>query len=310
MKSSTKKTLIVGGVIIGIAAGGGFGVGFFLAKQLKPDVTVIVGGDAAAYEADVDAAYAKYQRAKSSGDFLSALTPDELVNVSYRLFDEHPTHYATGVGATVANTLGLSVTQRIYSTYVKVDDRFFEESASVSDMVNIHNRMYEDKTNTVMYWGKTGDYATYTPETVTNEEYAELMGSNVSKGLRYIVSEKTCVYAASTASGDPSTSASIQGDKIVVELELDPATSVLHYVRQMKNISNLMAYPTFDYVHLTVTMDKALNLESMSTHEAYTATLSSGIGSPLEGRIKTVYSSDGNEVIPAVTDIISYPDEL
>ena len=308
-RKANVKNIIIYSVIGAVAVGAGIGAGLFLHSKLKPDVVVIVG-DADAYRPDVDAAMAKYESAKSNGRFLTALTPDELTVVAYKLFAEKETSLAKGVGYTDANTLGLSVHQVILSTIYRVGDQYFEESLS-QGMVNLYDRMYEADGNTTMYWTKNGNYADCTPETITNEEYREKMGSNVSTGLRYIVSPQTCLYDSPTASGDPATNAYENDEgKIVVELELNPEISVLDYVRQMKSISDLAAYPIFDYVHLTVTMDKNLNLERMVTHEAYYATTSSGVGSPLEGSITTVYSSDGTETIPSITDVITYPDEL
>ena len=301
---------IAGGVA---AAGAGTGVGVYLAKQLKPDITINEGLNGEAYEADVDAAWKKYQSAKSSGDFVGTMTPDELINCSYKVYDDKETHHAMTVGYSIASTLGLDVNQRILGTFVKVGDKFFEEQSSASKLVKLNNRFWEDADNTLCYWGKDANWDKYTPNTVTNAEYRKLMGSNVSRSLRYIVSDKTVLYGKlnNTTLGLQTTRAVKSGDEIMVDVELDTVKTVCYYGQQMKTMSDLLCPPNFAYVHLTVTMD-AVDLfpKSMVVYEGYTATLSSGISSPCDSRCKTVYASDGTETIPELHAEFEYPEEL
>ncbi len=308
-----KKGLIIGIIGSVAAVGAGAGVGVFLAKELKPDITITEGLDGKDYEADIDAAWKKYQAAKPSGNFVNSMTPDELINCSYKVYDSKEKHHAMTVGYSIASTLGLNVDQTVLGYFVKDGDKFFEEQSSYSNLVKLNNRFWEDSDNTLCYWGKDADWDKYTPNTVTNAEYRELMGSNVSRSLRYIVSDKTVIYGKvnNTTLGLQTTRAVKNGDEIVVDVELDTAKTVCYYGQQMKTMSDLIAPPTFSYVHLIVTMDATdLFPKSMVVYEGYVATLSSGIGSPANSRLKTVYASDGTETIPELHAKFEYPKEL
>ena len=268
--------------LVALTAALGLIVGFELSQILKPNTYQFVG-NASNYEADVDAAMVKYEKAKGSGNFLKALTPDEMINVGYRLFSLEESNYTRGVGYTQA----AMVRQEIQSTTVKEGSRYFEESNSIG-LVNLHDRMYESEGQTTTYWGERDDYANHPKKTMSNGEYEEMMGRTVSTSLVYIVSGAT-VLSGTTASGDPPTGASDDGTHYIVEAEINPKIGTLRYKKQMQSISSLKYPPTFEWCHITVTLDHDLNLVKMATHEKYTATTSAGVGSSCEGRLVTCY---------------------
>ncbi len=310
-----KKSIIIAISVGVLAAGAGSGVGVYLAHELKPPISITEGLNGADYEADLSAAWKKYSKAKASGNFVESMTPDELINCSYKVYDEKEKHHAMTVGYSIASTLGLDVNQRILGTFIKDGNNFFEEQSSSSKLVNLNNRFWQDEKNTLCYWGKDANWDNYKPSTVTNEEYQQLMGSNVSRSLRYIVSDKTIIYGKlnNTSLGLQTTRAikNSETNEIVVDAELDTMKTVCYYGQQMKTMSDLYAPPTFKYIHLIVTMD-AVDLfpKSMVVYEGYTATLSSGISSPCDSRCKTVYYSDGTESMPELHAKFEYPDEL
>lgn len=309
-----KKNLVIAIAVAVMAAGAGSGVGVYLAKQLKPPITITEGLNGADYEADISAAWKKYNKAKASGNFVETMTPDELINCSYKVYDEKEKHHAMTVGYSIASSVGLNVTQKILGTFIKDGNNFFEEQGSVG-LVNLKNRFWEDEKETLCYWGKDGKWDNYKPYSITNDEYKTLMGSNVSRSLRYIVSDKTVIYGKlnNTTLGLETTRAvkNDDGTKIVVNVELDTQKTVCYYGQQMKTMSDLLSAPAFKYIHLIVTMSASdLFPESMVVYEGYTATLSSGISSPANSRCKTVYYSDGNESMPELHDTFEYPEEL
>ena len=309
-----KKNLVIAIVVAVMAAGAGSGVGVYLAKQLKPPITITEGLNGADYEADISAAWKKYNKAKASGNFVETMTPDELINCSYKVYDEKEKHHAMTVGYSIASSVGLNVTQRILGTFIKDGNNFFEEQGSVG-LVNLKNRFWEDEKETLCYWGKDGKWDNYKPYSITNDEYKTLMGSNVSRSLRYIVSDKPVIYGKlnNTTLGLETTRAvkNDDGTKIVVNVELDTQKTVCYYGQQMKTMSDLLSAPAFKYIHLIVTMSASdLFPESMVVYEGYTATLSSGISSPANSRCKTVYYSDGTESMPELHDTFEYPEEL
>lgn len=310
----TKKEIIIYAAIAAVALGSGFGVGFYLHSVLKPTIIVLTG-DADKYRADMSVALANYEKAKATRNFVNTMTPDELVNVAFYLFGQKPTPKSTSVGYTQASTLGLSIRQSILDTNIKgADGRHFEESCS-EGMINFYFRMYSEDGITQRYWvhDKPKDFTRTDldqPARMTDDEYREFVGNYISSALRYIVSDKTLLYDKVTPSGEPSTVARVDGDKIIVELELDKDKSTMDYGKQMRAYSDLVAVPTFDYVHLRVFMDLDLNLIRMESHEAYFAMTNSGIGSPLEGFLNTVYYPDSTEPIPSLTDPITYPESI
>ena len=123
---------------------------------------------------------------------------------------------------------------------------------------------------------------------VDNKTYKEEMGRNVSDGLVYIVSDLT--ESKENLSGEGLTKVQKNQDgTYTIDMEVDPLTSTLRYVRQMKTISNLKAPPNFSYVHLRWNFTSDLTLKWFQSKEKYQATLSSGIGSACAGTMTTVY---------------------
>ena len=268
-----------------ISASIGGGAGFYLHSMLKPTITV-VEGDADAYAPDIDAIMTNYNKVKNSGgDYCGKLKAYEIVNAAYEIFSTHTYTYSIGVGASVA--MGL-VNQRIESAQIKEGERYFEESNSTSTYVRLFNRMYQEGEKTTKYWGSNTDYSKDKPEEVSNETYAEQMGRNVSVGLTYLVSEGTESSEDKSGKGLTSVTQDSEG-YITVNFEAKPDATTLRYVKQMKTISNLKTYPSFEYVHLTWKMDKDLNLIWFNNYEKYHATLSTGIGSDCAGSMTTIY---------------------
>lgn len=269
-------------VMLALSSGATIGIG--MAKFLKKDSYEFVVADNT-FEADVDAALAKYESVKGQGNFKDTLTIDEMVNVAYALFEQEEQTYTRGVGASVA--MGL-VEQKIFSTTVHDHERFFEESVSTSNIVTIYDRMFQTGEETTTYWGSNADYASHPVMTYSNDDYKKMMGRYVSTALIYIVSPKTILYDESL-SGHPNTGVSEEGDDYIVEVELSPKYGVLNYQSQMKTISDLANRPPFDYCHLQITMGKDLSLKKMVSYEKYVATTKMGIGSSAEGSLATAY---------------------
>lgn len=270
--------------IVMIALTGGATIGVGLAKFLKKDSYEFIVSDNN-FEADVNAALAKYESVQGKGEYKDTLTVDEMVNISYALFEKEEQTWTRGVGASVA--MGL-VEQKIFSTTVHDHEKFFEESVSTSNIVTIYDRMFQEGDQTVTYWGSNADYASHPAVSYPNDEYKKMMGRYVSTALVYIVSPKTVLYDESL-SGKPTTGVREDGDDYIVEVELSPKYGVINYQAQMKTISDLANRPPFDYCHLTVTMGKDLTLKRMVTYEKYVATTKMGIGSSAEGSLTTVY---------------------
>ncbi|MCR4561667.1 MAG: hypothetical protein K5694_00460, partial [Bacilli bacterium] len=257
MKTITKRIIIYSSISVS-AIGIGLFVGFQLRSSFKPDIVVYEVDDAAleAHLPDKEAMYKRYIAVKNSGgDYFKRLTVPEIVNVSYRLLGEQSSFKAVGVGAALAS----GITQEIESTVVYKDGISFEESNSYSNStlvnIKIFNRGYEENGTTTTYWGSDRNYASHEKKTYTNEEYKEMMGRNLSSPSPYIVSDST-LLTEKNISGDKEPGIYPNDDGTYdIEVELDNYWGVATYVMQMKTISDLKYYPTFDFCHFTLTVD-------------------------------------------------------
>ena len=291
-----------------IAILGGGITGFKVVEMFRPTVTeYVVSGDG--YEADIDTAMKKYEAAKGNGDFAKSLTVDEMINVSYHLFEQEENTWSQGVGSSVAAGL---VNQGIFSTTVHMGERFFEESNSASNVVALYDRMYQTGDTTTTYWGGDPNYAGHPKQEYPNDEYKQMMGRYVSTALVFVVSPKTLLLDETTSSGQPKTGIYETEQGYVVEAELDRRYGVMNYQKQMKTISNLKYKPEFRYCHITVEMDKDLTLRRMVTHEYYTAVTAAGLGSDAVGSLTTVYHHEAPPFgFPEVGDPVApYPASL
>ena len=286
----------------------GGGVGFQVTQALKP-TTVIFNVSGNGLLPDVEQAMNKYEKARQNGTpYEKALSVDEMINVSYRLFESENDTWTRGVGSSFAAGL---VNQGIFSTTVHQGDRFFEESVSSSSFVNLYDRMFEQGGFTDTYWGGNDDYANHPKVTYSNEEYKEMMGRTVSSALIYVVTQKSLILEESP-SGKRKTGIYLTDDGFEVEAELSPVYGTFNYKKQMQTISSLKYQPTFDYCHLTVTLDKQLNLIRMETKESYIAVTGAGVGSSAVGSLTTLYYHEAPPFgFPEVgTKLPDYPDSL
>lgn len=255
---------------------------------------------------DMEALMLEYHGLDSeSTDYSDVFEPVEAARIAFDLFSSSENHFSQSSGEAVA--LGL-VHQAIHSTHIRQGNDFFEESLSYSGMVKDALRMYQDGDEVVQYRGVTSsDMTSASFEKDGNlydvDEYVDLMGRTLENPCNYtldylsVLDKNEFVTTSFTKNDD---------DTYSLVLALDPILSVQGYVRQMKTISNLASYPSFDYVDLTFTLGEDLSLISMNTHESYHATLASGIGSAISSTITTNYFTDVVIQIPNVDESVSY----
>ena len=286
----------------------GGGVGFQVTQMLKP-TTVVYNVSGNGLLPDVDAAMAKYESAKASGKkFSKALSVDEMINVSYRLFENESQTWTQGVGSSFAAGL---VNQGIFSTTVHDGDRFFEESISASSFVKLYDRMFQSGDKTITYWGDDTHYESHPEKEYDNETYKEIMGRYVSSALIFVVSPRS-LLTNENLSGERSTGIYEEEDGYVIEAELSPIYGTFNYKKQMQTSSNLKYQPTFDYCHWTVWTDANLNLRKMKTAERYVAVTSAGVGSSAIGSLTTIYHHEAAPFgFPEVgSKLPDYPESL
>ena len=297
---ATKKRIIITSSIVGAAA---IALGV-VAGYLTYNYTAnFAGGDysnvnATSLTDDISKAKAKFEGAKTSGTALEeALKPSEMVNLALDQFSSLESAKTVGLGS----ALSVGVTQIIQSIQIRNGQRYFEESNSMSSFVKLYDRMYQEGDTTTTYWGESSDYSSHAPVAYTNEEYAELMGRKVSDTMIYVISTKTAITdETKVKSSHGASRIEKEGDGYVVDLELK-TKAVVNYVKQMKNISGLTGYPTFEYCHLTFHLDKDLMPISYTSYEKYNATKESvPLPVDIEGSLTTYFYHGETYEIPTL----------
>lgn len=298
MGKPTKKTIIVTSIVAASAIGLGIGGGFLVRSFIKPSQDQDYSVDTAGLANDITVIRAKYDAAIASGTPLEeALGPAEMVNLAYDNFTSLSSNKMVGYGATVSS----GITQVIESIAIKEGDKAFEESNSTG-VVNLYDRMYEEGDTITTYWGDNPDYASHVPIDYTLDEYADMMGRKVSEPTTYLISNKTIFKSeVNNLSGDGISKITKTSSGYTVDIELNPVTGVVNYVKQMLKISELAKYPVFYWCHLTYQIDEDLNLVEMLVHEKYNVTKAS-IPLPVDcvGKITNKFFTSGTYQIPDV----------
>ena len=247
----------------------------------------------------------KYNAAVDAGADLSTIfQPYEMINLAYSLYSQHEVCAAITEGYTDTINSFISVHQIIYASAIKNGDDYFEESLSKSNMVGVAKRMYMSKdTGVTQYTGTidTPSYATWDANKVkeyTKEEYTTDFGKTLDDPCIYIISKKTILKDSASVTKDAN-------NNYIVSVSLHPINGVAKYVRQMKNISDLNAYPSFMYVNLTYTLNDKLLPTLLHIDESYNADSKMG-SSDLKASLDIRYSVDDGTKIPSLTENISY----
>ena len=305
MKIRFTSPFIYWPTLVLVSIGLGIGAGFLLHGIFKKPIEVVIT-DREHYLADMDVIMSHYESVRSSSKDYTELEPYEAVNVAYRLFENTSKTRSVGVGK--VNSLGMK--QDIFTTTVHIDNRYMEESIS-KGIINIYDRMYEEGDTTTRYWGNKSDYTQDSPSTLSNEAYEQLMGRRVSRSLIYIVSSKTMSNNDLSGLGLSKIAKNDKGYK--VDVELNPITGVIDYQKQMQNISELAAAPSFEYCHLSIQTDNELNLLYSQADERYHAAPTKPIQMPpvkCTANLVTVFRTESDEEISMIEysdPVIDYP---
>ncbi len=246
------------------------------------DVMVIEDDDASLFK--------KYQ--ECNGDY-SSLKPYEIANIGLYKASLHDSLRIVSKGDVIAS--GVSQTVRGYA--IKNGNSYFMENIS-KGLISCSWRVYQEE-DVKTYPGKDIDVekATYQEDdfnAYSLDEYISLWGKPLSRPNIYVISSD------SVLSGETS----INEDRYIVELELDPNKSVVKYVKQMKVVSGLSDYPVFYNVHLTFTLDSELNLLKINTVEKYEVN-KLGVHSST-GTLEDSYFYDEGIAIPQLNNPLTY----
>lgn len=280
----------------------GVGAGVLINKLfLGPAVTVDYDSfSTTSYEPNVESAMEKYNAAKSrGGNYQSTMSATEMVNVGYRLYENTDNRISYQYGLVDAKV----VKQTIRAVSIKVGNRYFEEQISNSWAAQVAARTFQEGDQISYYRGANGTETTAEwnspSESYTIEKYCEDFGRAPSVAAQlFIISDMTVNYELS----------SIKKEDGLYKIHLDFKVpySVLKYVCQMKNISDLAEKPSFYSLNVDYTLDGDLMILSMVTHEHYYARTKQGVGSESTGSLEVFYYTDRNPSIPNLTDNIDY----
>ena len=89
-----------------------------------------------------------------------------------------------------------------------------------------------------------------------------------------------------------------EGNDIILSLELDPLTSVLRYVKNMKAMSDLDDYPVFHKMHVDMKLDSELNIKWVKSDEVYDVKSFGVTSKNTSGSTEETFSYDQKEEIP------------
>ena len=210
-----------------------------------------------------------------------------------RLFT-HGSVYVEGTGEvkTIAN-------QKISSAKAFEDGKYYKESLSKGIKSVGERDYYTDGDSSLHYYTATGitDDLTATWKDKGNRalsDFSEVNGIPITSFIPYIVSSKTVLNKDAT----PKEIKLADGTKAYeVVIELDAILSVLNYVKQMKNLSQLPSYPTFDSITLTCVIDEEFKFISIDTLEKYTVNYM-GINAGCTGILREDFTYGGENIIP------------
>ena len=290
----TKKfyilTSIFGTLLVAVGIAGGMIIG----QEVFASNIDYGAIDVSSIEDDQIALMKKYERTSSSA-YKSTFKPYEFVNISLNKLGEYQSIHKVTTGAVVA----AGVTQDIRSNFVKEGDNYFMENLSQSSMVKVAWRFYQDKDSVEAYKGslnniESAKWKKDSKEDYNLTDYEETWGKTLDKGSIYIISSKT------VTSGDVKET----DDGYEVTIELDTSNSVVRYVKQMMQTSNLSKPPVFHDVKLTYTLDKDLNLLKSVSDESYDVYMFGKHNS--KGHVVDTYIYEDGTKIPSLTEDALY----
>lgn len=253
-----KKSLIFTSITSIIVISLGVGIGLYFGQEFLTPSINYGQYDIVTLEDDNDKLYEQYKNTDASK--YSEFESYEMVNIGFKKLDDLSSYSSTEIGEVNAS----GIVQTIYGKSIKRNSTFFSESISNSSLVKVAKRFYQEGDATTIYTGSVENvnvakWDIDSKEELGNDEFENIWGKNLSRDSIYIISSKTVL--------DSKTEKLDNGFK--VELSLDPVKSVIRYVKQMSEMSELSRNPEFTSVNLTVELDSNLNLLSITSNETY-----------------------------------------
>ncbi|MCQ3034629.1 MAG: hypothetical protein MJ248_00135 [Bacilli bacterium] len=318
-KRSTKSLVLAIAIpVVGVTifAGGGYGIGFAIAKLTKPEIVEGLDMDdeeIKQLEDDTGDLLTRYAKCKEEGKEPSEVfTLDEICNIGALKFQALDNTMSLGFGyaAAAGNVSVLDVR----NTTVRNGNTYFEESVSKSASgvdVKVAERAYQTGEDIKVHEasfpkGADAEHPSWKSDYKTweREAYKENYGKYVDTLGIYIVSSKTILTDAVDGNGNPLTYIEKDENGYTLQMEMDTVKTVPRYVRRMHALSNSDVNQFF-YVHLEYRLDLDLNLVYSFVHEQYAAALGT-LTAKTTGRMITYYYTDQDYMIPDIKTPINY----
>lgn len=300
--SKSKKSLILSAIFLfALPIAGGVVSGIVISKFFIGKTTDYTNIDANALVEKNTTKLTKYEDCiKNNTEFLEVLKPYEMVNIGYELFSK----YEHSKSITIGNAVAAVVNQSIRASSFRNGNEYLEESISKSNFVSLAARTYlHEDTNLEFLDGSatSSNTASWPDEhyNFTTEEYADAFGKTPSTPLIYIVGKKTIISSGCSATKTD--------NGYRVELTLNPVNSVVNYVKQMKSLSKLADYPSFESVHTVFYLNNDLLVNKLEVEEKYYAK-TGGVGADITANLTIYYEVDEGITVPSLNTPVNYGD--
>ena len=293
------KTVLTYILIVGIAGGVGATTGIIGKRILGQEEIDYSGFNPEEFKMDSVELLKTYY--KDPAKTVKESTPAALVNIGLEKYRQNDNNYSVTIGT--AETI---VSQTIRNYQIKNGNTYFEESISNSSMVKLANRVIQDGVNApiVLYKGSAvsateGSYPE-TGESFEKSAYKERLGKTLDEMFIYLISDKTTI-------SDGSKVEKLSTGDIKVTLNLNPDISTFFYKFQMKNISGLDRFPSFEYVKLTYTFASNMDIKHCKVDEKYSASM--GVTVNITNGFDIYYHPNEYIKIPNYNEPLDYSQE-
>ena len=301
---SKKKATLIYSIVGTLLIGGGIGTGVVLYNFLGSSGTDYSSISSSEFEMNRDELKKRYDKSadKSINKLSEKFTIAELANIALMNSEAHENMSIVAEGEVTAT---MNVKQSIRSYQIKEGNNFFLEQISHSSFVELAWRISGDDTNVTTYKGnyvdiEEGDFSNAVATSYQPSDYADQWGKPLNDSMIYIISNQTVLDTSSYK---------IDGDKLLLSLDLHPIYSVMRYVKQMVKTSDLGREPSFHEVHLDMEIDQDMVLQVTDIKEVYDVQ-SFGITSKNTlGKLHEVRYYNLMENIPGINEKVNYNKE-
>ena len=169
------------------------------------------------------------------------------------------------------------------SSFVKAANRFYLKNDSIT-------RVKGNVNGSTVTWNGANS-------TLTRDEYKETMGLDIYEYMSYIISSKTVLESSEVTKLDDG--------NYIFTLTLDKVSSVINYVKNMKETGALGDYPRFkSNISVEIVMDSNYRILTFKSDEEYE--VKKGVWMSAVGTLTNTFTYDQDFVIPGTnqhTDI-------